>query len=78
MEMLKCRYGIMAHVVHLVNREYGAMARDYYTLGFLDSVSTGNGTFVCKTTLFCSPQSCVNIRFRYALIISFRMGFTTV
>lgn len=30
----------MAHVVHLVNREYGAMARDYYTLGFLDSVSS--------------------------------------
>lgn len=28
----------MAHVVHLVNREYGAMARDYYTLGFLDRV----------------------------------------
>jgi aarF domain-containing kinase len=25
----------MAHVVHLVNREYGAMARDYYKLGFL-------------------------------------------
>lgn len=46
MKVLKCRYGIMAHVVHLVNREYGAMARDYYTLGFLDSVSTGNGTFV--------------------------------
>lgn len=34
---LSARYGIMAHVVHLVNREYGAMARDYYTLGFLDS-----------------------------------------
>jgi predicted unusual protein kinase regulating ubiquinone biosynthesis (AarF/ABC1/UbiB family) len=33
---LSARYGIMAHVVHLVNREYGAMARDYYTLGFLD------------------------------------------
>jgi len=32
---LSARYGIMAHVVHLVNREYGAMARDYYKLGFL-------------------------------------------
>jgi aarF domain-containing kinase len=36
---LSARYGIMAHVVHLVNREYGAMARDYYTLGFLQPVS---------------------------------------
>lgn len=33
------RYAIMAHVVHLVNRDYEAMCKDYYTLqvggGFL-------------------------------------------
>ena len=30
------RYAIIEHVVHLVNRDYDAMARDYYTLDFLD------------------------------------------
>ncbi|WIA09229.1 hypothetical protein OEZ85_008638 [Tetradesmus obliquus] len=30
------RYAIMAHVVHLVNRDYDAMCRDYYTLQFMD------------------------------------------
>lgn len=26
------RFAIMAHVVHLVNRDYKAMCRDYYSL----------------------------------------------
>jgi hypothetical protein len=26
------RYAIIAHVVHLVNRDYQAMCKDYYTL----------------------------------------------
>ena len=30
------RYAIIEHVVHLVNRDYEAMARDYYALEFLD------------------------------------------
>ena len=30
------RYAIIEHVVHLVNRDYDAMARDYYALEFLD------------------------------------------
>lgn len=30
------RYAIMAHVVHLVNRDYLAMCKDYYTLQFMD------------------------------------------
>jgi len=30
------RYAIINHVVHLVNRDYEAMARDYYALDFLD------------------------------------------
>lgn len=30
------RYAIIAHVVHLVNRDYEAMCRDYYTLEFMD------------------------------------------
>ncbi|KAG2440282.1 hypothetical protein HXX76_004393 [Chlamydomonas incerta] len=35
------RYAIMAHVVHLVNRDYEAMCKDYYTLQFMDpSVDT--------------------------------------
>ena len=35
------RSAIIAHVVHLVNRDYAAMAQDYYKLGFLDrSVDT--------------------------------------
>ncbi|KAG2496456.1 hypothetical protein HYH03_005679 [Edaphochlamys debaryana] len=35
------RYAIMAHVVHLVNRDYPAMCQDYYTLQFMDpSVDT--------------------------------------
>lgn len=35
------RYAIIAHVVHLVNRDYQAMAKDYYDLEFLDpSVDT--------------------------------------
>jgi aarF domain-containing kinase len=35
------RQAIIAHVVHLVNRDYAAMAEDYYALGFLDrSVDT--------------------------------------
>ena len=35
------RYAIIAHVVHLVNRDYQAMCRDYYTLKFMDpSVDT--------------------------------------
>lgn len=29
---LYARYAIIAHVVHLVNRDYLAMTRDYYTL----------------------------------------------
>lgn len=37
----QARYAIMAHVVHLVNRDYQAMCRDYYTLDFMDpSVDT--------------------------------------
>jgi len=31
------RYAIMAHVVHLVNRDYEAMCKDYYTLQFMDT-----------------------------------------
>ncbi|KAK9815500.1 hypothetical protein WJX72_004714 [[Myrmecia] bisecta] len=35
------RYAIIAHVVHLVNRDYMAMCQDYYTLEFMDrSVDT--------------------------------------
>jgi hypothetical protein len=35
------RYAIIAHVVHLVNRDYAAMCRDYYALDFMDpSVDT--------------------------------------
>lgn len=35
------RYAIIAHVVHLVNRDYRAMCQDYYTLDFMDrSVDT--------------------------------------
>lgn len=30
------RFAIMAHVVHLVNRDYKAMCKDYYTLQFMD------------------------------------------
>ena len=30
------RTGLIAHVVHLVNRDYEAMCRDYYTLQFMD------------------------------------------
>ena len=32
----RARYAIIEHVVHLVNRDYEAMARDYYALEFLD------------------------------------------
>eukprot|EP00850_Spirogloea_muscicola_P016873 SM000140S00622 [mRNA] locus=s140:349317:356585:+ [translate_table: standard] len=31
----QARYAIIGHVVHLVNRDYEAMARDYYALDFL-------------------------------------------
>ena len=35
------RYAIIAHVVHLINRDYLAMCMDYYTLDFMDpSVDT--------------------------------------
>lgn len=35
------RFAIISHVVHLVNRDYDAMCRDYYTLQFMDpSVDT--------------------------------------
>ena len=35
------RYAIIAHVVHLVNRDYLAMCKDYYKLEFMDpSVDT--------------------------------------
>lgn len=35
------RYAIISHVVHLVNRDYPAMCRDYYDLQFMDrSVDT--------------------------------------
>lgn len=33
----KARYAIIGHIVHLVNRDYEAMARDYYALDFLSS-----------------------------------------
>ncbi|KAL4858875.1 Protein ACTIVITY OF BC1 COMPLEX KINASE 3 [Chlorella vulgaris] len=37
----QARYAIIAHVVHLVNRDYLAMCGDYYTLEFMDpSVDT--------------------------------------
>ena len=32
----RARYAIIEHVVHLVNRDYEAMAQDYYALEFLD------------------------------------------
>ncbi|GJP49106.1 hypothetical protein CLOM_g8365 [Closterium sp. NIES-68] len=32
----RARFAIIGHVVHLVNRDYEAMARDYYELDFLD------------------------------------------
>ena len=36
------RYALIAHVVHLVNRDYLAMCQDYYELDFMDrSVDTG-------------------------------------
>ncbi|KAJ0964970.1 hypothetical protein J5N97_026108 [Dioscorea zingiberensis] len=31
----EARFAIIGHVVHMVNRDYEAMARDYYTLDFL-------------------------------------------
>lgn len=31
----EARYAIIGHVVHMVNRDYEAMARDYYALDFL-------------------------------------------
>lgn len=35
------RYALIAHVVHLVNRDYDAMCMDYYDLEFMDkSVDT--------------------------------------
>lgn len=35
------RYAIIAHVVHLVNKDYVAMCQDYYKLEFMDpSVDT--------------------------------------
>ena len=35
------RYALIAHVVHLVNRDYLAMCEDYYELDFMDrSVDT--------------------------------------
>ena len=35
------RYAIISHVVHLVNKDYLAMCRDYYKLEFMDpSVDT--------------------------------------
>ena len=35
------RYAIIAHVVHLVNKDYQAMCLDYYKLDFMDpSVDT--------------------------------------
>jgi len=35
------RYALIAHVVHLVNRDYAAMCNDYYALDFMDpSVDT--------------------------------------
>lgn len=37
------RYGIMEHIAHLVNRDYYAMANDYYKLGFLAPVSRNSG-----------------------------------
>lgn len=37
----KARYAIIGHFVHLVNRDYEAMCRDYYILEFVDrSVDT--------------------------------------
>uniref|UniRef100_A0A2P2K2E6 Putative aarF domain-containing protein kinase At1g79600ic n=1 Tax=Rhizophora mucronata TaxID=61149 RepID=A0A2P2K2E6_RHIMU len=33
----EARLAIIGHVVHMVNRDYGAMARDYYALNFLSS-----------------------------------------
>ncbi|KAL6784818.1 hypothetical protein ACKKBF_B03355 [Auxenochlorella protothecoides x Auxenochlorella symbiontica] len=30
------RYAVIAHIVHLVNRDYRAMTRDYYALDFID------------------------------------------
>jgi hypothetical protein len=30
--LLPLRYAIISHVVHLVNRDYQAMCKDYYTL----------------------------------------------
>ena len=34
--LLLRRFAIINHVVHLVNRDYEAMALDYYELEFLD------------------------------------------
>eukprot|EP00249_Psilotum_nudum_P020738 c27825_g1_i3 orf=355-2457(-) len=33
----KARFAIIGHVVHLVNRDYEAMARDYYALDFISA-----------------------------------------
>lgn len=56
MEVLKCKYGIMAHVVYFMNQKYGTLASQYYIHGFLDFVSTSNGTFVCETAILSILQ----------------------
>lgn len=57
----------MAHVVHLVNREYEAMARDYYTLGFLDRVrslhSPGFDTLDSLQLAKSAVKSCLQFDF---------------
>lgn len=46
----------MAYVVYFMNWKHGAISQGYYIYGYLDFVSIGNGTFVCKTALHNSPQ----------------------
>lgn len=45
----------MENIVHLVNREYDAMAKDYYKLGFLDPV------MICIKLLEVWRHSCESL-----------------
>ncbi len=53
------RYAIMAHVVHLVNRDYEAMCKDYYTLQFMDpSIDTRPIAPALQVCPHCTMHGC--------------------
>jgi predicted unusual protein kinase regulating ubiquinone biosynthesis (AarF/ABC1/UbiB family) len=56
------RYGIMEHIAHLVNRDYYAMANDYYKLGFLAPVSLNSGNLPqdVRETILTQPGTSRN------------------